>query len=220
MKKQFSKKGRQYKKEPKEYEEEVIQIDRVTRVVKGGRRLRFRATVVIGNRKRKVGFGVGKSNEVTGAIQKAVGKAKKNIVVVNLDKNTIPHETKVKFKSAKILLLPASDGTGIIAGGPVRKILELAGVKNVLSKILGTKNKLLNTQATILALEGLRPNPRGKKKDNKKEAKGKDKPKNPKAQVPRKKERKPEAAKPKQKKVESKDKPKKTEEKAKSPKKK
>lgn len=151
----FPKKGKNMK-DPKEFEEEVIQIDRVTRVVKGGRRLRFRATVVIGNRNQKIGYGIGKSNEVTGAIQKAITQAKKGIIRVPIYNNTIPHEVRIKYKSSKIILLPASEGTGLIAGGPLRKMLELAGVKNVLSKLIGTKNRLINTQAAMLALGKLK----------------------------------------------------------------
>lgn len=160
-------------KEAKEYDEEVIQIDRVTRVVKGGRRLRFRATVVIGNRKGKVGIGIGKSNEVMGAIQKAVKKAKKNILNVPIVKETIPHDIKVKFKSARVILLPAGPGTGIIAGGAVRKIVELAGIKNILSKAVGTTNRVTNTRATFEALRRLRTvfveKPEEPKKKEKKE---------------------------------------------------
>jgi len=147
------------KKEKKEFEETVIQIDRVTRVVKGGRRLRFRATVCIGNQKGKVGIGIGKSTEVAGAIQKGISKAKRNMVEFPLDGNTIPHEVKVKFKASKILLIPASPGTGLIAGGSVRKVLELAGVKDILSKSLGSSNRVNNSKATIEALKELRETP-------------------------------------------------------------
>lgn len=150
-------------REPKEYEEAVIQIDRVTKVVKGGRRLRFRATVVIGNKKGRIGIGIGKSNEVTGSIQKAIAKAKKGLINVCLNGTTIPHEIYVKYKSAKLLLLPACPGTGIIAGGPVRKILDLAGIKDILSKCLGTSNKVNNTKAAIDALKKLKPTPFMKK---------------------------------------------------------
>mgnify|MGYP001608239380 FL=1 len=146
-----------------EFEEEVIQIDRVTRVVKGGRRLRFRATVVIGNKKGKVGVGIGKSLEVQGAIKKAIAHAKKSLIEVPIISETIPHEVKMKFKSAKLMIMPACPGTGIIAGGPLRKILELAGVKNVMSKVLGCKNRLSNSQAAILALSQLRMFPWYKK---------------------------------------------------------
>lgn len=145
-----------YKKEQKEYEEEVLEIARVTRVVKGGRRLRFRAAAIIGNRKGKVGIGLGKSTEVSSAIKKAITKAKKNIIKVPMINETIPHEVKVKFKSASILIMPASKGTGIVAGGATRKILDLAGVKNVFGKTFKSNNKVVNAQATIKALQLLR----------------------------------------------------------------
>lgn len=143
-------------REAKEFEEEVLQIDRVTRVVAGGRRMRFRATVVIGNRKKRVGIGTGKANEVVIAIEKAISKAKKNLITVPIENDTIPHEIKVKFKASRIILMPAKTGTGIIAGGALRKIIELAGIKNILSKCLGTNNKLANAQATMLALGKLK----------------------------------------------------------------
>jgi small subunit ribosomal protein S5 len=154
-----NKKNFRRKKEPKEFEEEVIQIDRVTRVVKGGRRLRFRATVIIGDKKNRVGYGIGKSTEVQSAIQKAVNKAKRNLIKIPIYKGTIPHTIQVKFKAAKVFLKPASEGTGIIAGGAVRKMLDLAGVKNVLSKSLGSNNKLNTTKATFKALSQLRLRP-------------------------------------------------------------
>jgi small subunit ribosomal protein S5 len=159
------------KKEPKEFEESVIQIDRVTRVVKGGRRLRFRATVCIGDQKGKVGLGIGKSTEVTGAIQKAIAKAKKSMIKIPLDGQTIPHDVKVKFKSSKILLIPASEGTGLIAGGSVRKVLELAGIKDILSKSLGSDNRVNNAKATVEALRELRETPRMDKQTKKEETK-------------------------------------------------
>lgn len=146
-------------REVKEYDEEVVEIRRVTRVVKGGRRLRFRALVVIGNRKGKLGIGTGKSTEVTGAIQKAISHAKKSMICVTLNGETIPHEVYTKYKSAKLLLMPAGPGTGIIAGGSVRKVLELAGVKNILSKMIGASNKLNNVYATVQALELLGETP-------------------------------------------------------------
>ncbi len=154
----MSRKGRPAR-EPSEFEEEVIQIDRVTRVVKGGRRLRFRATVVIGNKKGRVGMGIGKSVEVQGAIKKAVAQAKKSLIEVPIVGETIPHRVQIKFKSAKMIIMPGCPGTGIIAGGPLRKILELAGVKDVLSKVLGCKNRLSNSQAAIMALGKLKTFP-------------------------------------------------------------
>jgi small subunit ribosomal protein S5 len=159
----MNRKGRPQVREGHEFEEEVIQIDRVTRVVKGGRRLRFRATVVIGNKKGKVGMGIGKSVEVQGAIKKAVAQAKKSLIDVPIVGDTIPHRVQVKFKSAKMIIMPGCPGTGIIAGGPLRKILELAGVKDVLSKVLGCKNRLSNSQAAIIALGQLKTFPWRKK---------------------------------------------------------
>ena len=159
MSRPASKRGGFVHREPKEFEEEVIQIDRVTRVVKGGRKLRFRATVAIGNKKGRVGLGIGKSNEVTGAIQKAIAKAKKNMINVVMNGTTIPHRIQVKYKAAKLLLLPAVQGTGLIAGGTIRKILDLTGIKDILSKALGTSNKVNNSKAVFLALSMLKQNP-------------------------------------------------------------
>lgn len=147
------------KREPKEFDEEVIQIDRVTRVVKGGRKLRFRATVAIGNRKGKVGIGIGKSNEVQGAIQKAINKAKKDLYTVVMDGTTIPHQVYLKLKSSRLLIMPAVPGTGLIAGGTIRKVLDLAGIKDVMSKSFGTNNKLNNTKAAFAALQMLKVTP-------------------------------------------------------------
>ena len=144
------------RQEPSEYEEEVLQIARVTRVVKGGRRFRFRATVVVGNKNGKVGIGIGKSQEVVGAIKKAITQAKKHFITVPLHNGTIPHEIKIKYKSAKIFIMPASPGTGIIAGGAVRKIAELAGIKNMLSKMFGARNRVTTAQAMMLALKELK----------------------------------------------------------------
>lgn len=160
---QFNKKGKAPIREEKEYDEEVIQIDRVTRVVKGGRRLRFRATVVIGNHKGKVGVGIGKSTEVQGAIKKGIAQAKKALVTVPMVGQTIPHRVDIKFKSAKMIIMPARPGTGIIAGGPLRKVIELAGIKDVLSKCLGSKNRLNNSQAAVMALATLKQLPWVKK---------------------------------------------------------
>lgn len=146
-------------KEVKEFDEEVLEISRVTRVVKGGRRMRFRATVVIGNRKGKVGVGIGKSDEVVMSIQKAISDAKKNMVNVRLDGKTIPHEVRTKYKSAEILLMPAAPGTGIIAGGTLRRVVELAGIKDILSKSFGTTNKIACSRAALEALKMLKENP-------------------------------------------------------------
>jgi len=147
----------QKKREPKEFEEAIIQIARVTRVVKGGRRMRFRIAVVVGDKKGRVGFGIGKSGEVLEGIQKAVYAAKKNLIKISINKTneSIPHEIKGKFKASQVLLFPAPEGKGVIAGGAVRKVLELAGVKNVLSKIHGSRNALNTTRATLQALQEL-----------------------------------------------------------------
>lgn len=150
------KKGNRRQKVPSEFEETTLSVDRVTRVVSGGRRLRFRAVVVVGDKKGRVGLGTGKSNEVQAAVQKAAKVAKRNMVKVPLHNGTIPHEIDHKFKAARIRLLPASEGTGIIAGGALRVVLEHAGVQNVLSKRYGTNNKLVNAQATMEALQNLR----------------------------------------------------------------
>ena len=145
-------------KEQKEFEEEVLQIDRVTRVVKGGRRLRFRATVAIGDKRGRVGVGIGKASEVINGIKKAVTKAKKDLVKVPITKgDTIPHEVNIKHKAAHLIIMPASPGTGVIAGGALRKVLNLAGIKNVLSKNIGSRNALVTAQASIKALKSLRP---------------------------------------------------------------
>jgi len=153
----------------KTFEEKVVQVDRVSRTVKGGKRMRFRALVIIGNRQGKVALGIGKAQEVLIAVQKAVSKAKKNIIEVPIVKETIPHEIKVKYGSARLILIPASIGTSVIAGGSVRTVLELAGVKNVLSKILGTSNKINNAKATILALQSFKIRENNHKDVSKKE---------------------------------------------------
>lgn len=159
MSKGAHRKGGFQNKEVKEFEEDVLEISRVTRVVKGGRKLRFRATVALGNKKGKVGLGTGKSNEVTGAIQKAIAQAKKDMINITLDGTTVPHDISVKYKASKLYLRPAAPGTGIIAGGTVRKVLDLAGVKDILSKALGTTNKICNARATILALRSMKNTP-------------------------------------------------------------
>lgn len=141
---------------PSEFTETTLSVDRVTRVVKGGRRMRFRAIVVVGNRKGKVGLGTGKANEVQAAVQKAVKAARRAMVRVPLTKGTIPHNVDVKFKAAKLRLMPASEGTGIIAGGSLRVIFDHAGVRNVLAKRFGTGNTLVNAQATFKALKMLK----------------------------------------------------------------
>jgi len=166
-----------------EMEERVIQIDRVTRVVRGGRRLRFRATVVVGNKNGKVGLGIEKSTEVTGAITKAVAQAKKRLIEVNLQGTTIPHEVQAKNGGASVFLKPASEGTGVIAGGAVRAVLEAAGVRDILSKMLGSNSKINNAYATIEALSMLKEPLEPAVKKTAKKALKEDKVEEPKAEV-------------------------------------
>ncbi len=143
--------------EEKQFDERTLHIDRVARVVKGGRRFRFRALVVVGDRKHKVGIGSAKGADVTAAVSKATEVAKKHFIDVSLYKGTLPHEAEAKVSGAHILLKPASAGTGLIAGGVVRSVLEVAGVKNALSKSLGSSNKTNTAYATIAALQSLVP---------------------------------------------------------------
>lgn len=143
--------------EPKEFEEIVINIDRVSRVVKGGRRFRFKALVVVGDKKARVGVGVSKGGDVQAAVTKATAVAKKNIMNIPIHNATIPHDIYAKVGGAKVLLKPAAPGTGIIAGGTVRAILNVTGIHNVLSKSLGSSNKVNTAYATIEALTQLKP---------------------------------------------------------------
>ncbi|BFD25083.1 MAG: 30S ribosomal protein S5 [Candidatus Parcubacteria bacterium] len=157
---------RRQKEAPRdEFEQRILDLARVTRVMAGGKRMNFRACVVIGDRKGKIGIGLGKGADVTIAVNKAVNKAKKNLITVNIVNETIPHEVSQKTGAAKIILKPAGTGKGIIAGGVARMILELAGIKNVTSKQLGTNNKVNNARCTIEALKSLKniSNPKAKK---------------------------------------------------------
>jgi small subunit ribosomal protein S5 len=147
----------QMPQEEKQFDERTLHVDRVARVVKGGRRFRFRALVVVGDRKTKVGIGMSKGADVTAAVTKATDVAKKHMITVNLYKGTLPHEVTSKVSGAVILLKPASAGTGLIAGGVVRTILEVAGVSDVLSKSLGSTNKANTAYATIGALQSAKP---------------------------------------------------------------
>jgi small subunit ribosomal protein S5 len=140
----------------KEFDSKVVEITRVTRVVAGGKRMRFRALVVIGDRNGKVGIGVKKGADVADAVGKATANARKNLISVPIVEGTIPHLINIKYKAAKVLLKPAKPGAGIIAGGPIRAVLSLAGVKNITSKMLGSANKISNVRATFLALKNLR----------------------------------------------------------------
>lgn len=145
------------KREKSEFEQRVLDIRRVTRVVAGGKRFRFRATVILGDHKGHVGVGVDKGADTSEAIEKASRVARKDLILVPIKNNTIPHEVTGKFSSAVVLLKPAGEGKGIVAGGPVRVIISLAGIINVTSKILGTTtNKLNNARAAIEALKQLK----------------------------------------------------------------
>lgn len=139
-----------------EFEQKLLDLARVTRVVKGGRRFRFRATVVIGNRKGTVGVGVAKGADVSQAIQKAFADAKKKAITIKLNGSTILYDVENKIGSARVLLKPAVEGRGIVAGGSVRSVIELVGIRDIVSKSLGTKNKLNVARTTIGALEKIK----------------------------------------------------------------
>ncbi len=145
------------KKKPSEFQEKVLEIKRVTRVVAGGKRMSFRATIVIGDKKGRVGLGIGKGLDVAASVEKAKRQAQKNLITVNLkNSRTIPHEIEEKYSAARIRLKPAKLNHGLIAGGSARTVLELAGVRDVSAKILGrTTNKLTNALATMNALRKL-----------------------------------------------------------------
>ncbi len=143
--------------EQKQYEEVTISVDRVSRVVKGGRRFRFKALIVVGDRKNKVGVGVAKGADVQVAIAKATEVAKKHMITVAINKGTIPHDAEIKLAGARVLLKPAAPGTGIIAGGVVRSIIGTTGITDLLSKSLGSTNKVNIAYATIEALRSLVP---------------------------------------------------------------
>jgi len=148
------------REEKKEFDQNILDLARVTRVTEGGKHLSFRACVVLGDRAGRVGLGLAKGKDVQLAVEKAVRQAKKKLIRVPLVKNTIPHPVLLKFKAAKIMLKPAPEGSGIIAGGAVRAILDLAGVPNVSSKILGkTKNKIALAKATMAALCSFKTKP-------------------------------------------------------------
>jgi small subunit ribosomal protein S5 len=147
--------GKGVVREEKQFDERVVAIDRVARVVKGGRRFRFRALVVIGDGKGKIGVGTAKGADVTAAVSKATDVAKKSVITVAVENGTIPHEQQAKVAGANILLKPARPGTGLIAGGVVRVVLEVAGVQNALSKSLGSSNKINIAYATVEALKAI-----------------------------------------------------------------
>lgn len=143
------------KREDKEFSEKLIRLNRVSKAVKGGRNMSFSALMVVGDGKGRVGVGFGKANDVSEAIRKSVEKAKKNLISVPLKGTTLPHEILGNFKSASVLLRPAAPGTGIIAGGPVRAVMEALGVKDVLAKSLGSKNTMNIVKSVFDGLETL-----------------------------------------------------------------
>lgn len=151
-----NRKNNRRQRAPKEFETRVVTINRVTKVVKGGRKMRFAALVVIGDRKGRVGFGTGKANEVPDAIRKAEEAAKRNLITVPNINGTIPNEITGNFKSGSVFLRPAAKGTGIIAGGPVRAVVELAGYSDILSKCLGSRTPINMVRATIEGLASLK----------------------------------------------------------------
>lgn len=144
------------KREKPEFDQKLLDLARVTRVVKGGRRFSFRATMVIGNRKGRVGVGVSKGSDVSDAVNKAVNDAKKNMIEVKTQGTTITHEIEEKLGSARVMLKPAQKGRGIVAGGPVRTVVDLAGIKDIVSKSQGSSNKLNVARATVSALSKLK----------------------------------------------------------------
>ncbi len=149
--------GHDQSTEEKQFDERVVNIDRVARVVKGGRRFRFRALVVVGDHKGKIGIGISKGSDVTTAVSKAVEVAKKNFVNIGIIKGTLAHEAEAKVSGSHILIKPAAPGTGLIAGGTVRTVLEVTGVSNALSKSLGSSNKINTAYATLAALQSIQP---------------------------------------------------------------
>lgn len=165
----MDKRESKFKKEKSEFDQAVIDIARVTRVMAGGKRMRFRACVVVGDRKGRVGMGLAKGADVSAAVQKAQRQAEKHAIKVNLAGETIAHEVRLKDGSARLVLKPAPAGTGIISGGAVRTVLELAGIKNVVSKVLGADNKINNVRAALKALTSLKARKEKTKEETKPE---------------------------------------------------
>ncbi len=142
-----------HRKEEREFEQRLIEISRVTRVMAGGKRMKFRACVVIGDKKGKLGYALAKGTDVSMAVAKAVLRAKKDLTIIPIVKDTIAHEVEIKFKAARLLLRPAPPGTGIMAGGAVRAALEISGIGNIVTKMYGSKNKINNIKALFSALK-------------------------------------------------------------------
>lgn len=156
-----SRRRRPQRREDDEFNQKIVDIARVTRITEGGKQMSFRATVAVGDGVNRVGVGIGKGLDVSSAVQKAVNQAKKDLIKVVMGSDgTIPHEIRKKFGAALVMLRPAPHGTGIIAGGVMRIILELSGLKNVTAKMMGSTNKLNNSFATIEALKSLKPRPK------------------------------------------------------------
>lgn len=156
----FEKRGKRgnFKKEKPEFDQTIVDLARVTRVTKGGKQLSFRACLVIGDRKGRVGYGVQKGKDVQIAVEKALKQAKKNLIEVPFDDVTVPHRVDSKFKSAKVMIKPAPKGSGIIAGSVIRTVLEMAGVPNASAKMIGkTNNKIVNVKAAFVALQSFKP---------------------------------------------------------------
>ena len=143
----------QFTQEAREFDERVIQVNRVSKKTKGGNRMSFSVLVVVGDKKGKVGVGLGKARDVSSAIRKAAAYAKKHLITVPIVRGTIPYDVLIKRGAAKILLKPAPEGSGVIAGGAVRSVVEAAGIRNISSKVLGTKNQASNVYASLAALK-------------------------------------------------------------------
>ena len=156
MEKRRRQSNRDGERERSEFDQKVVEVKRVTRVVAGGKRMRFRALVVIGNHKGKVGMGLKKGADVAESVNKAVNAAKKNLITLPLVNETIPHVLNIKYKSSSLMLKPAKPGTGVIAGGAVRSVMDLSGVKNVVCKMLGSNNKVNNVKAVFAAFSKMK----------------------------------------------------------------
>lgn len=141
---------------PKEFEERIVQTKRVSKKTKGGNRSSFTALVIVGDKKGRVGIGLGKAPDISSAIKKGIKLAKKNLVTIKVSEGTIPHEIVEKYKASIVKLMPAPEGTGVIAGGAVRHVLELAGVRNVSAKLIGSNNKMTSATCTVNALSNLK----------------------------------------------------------------